>query len=302
MVFWRPFPTSQIVDVYLLKSVNKGNFRNREMWTIWPCANEGKPSELVQDPWGNPRVPSRQALTWGLMRKIPRSLCSAGALCELSGTFRKTADLKLAAGPRQPPGLECPLLGTPAAPGKPPAPTGPFLTAHISSECPPSLVWLLMGHPLTQTLPSAGGACPFSCFVVRWTAVKTARKIPRPSRELHTFSAWVHPEVIYSSHPFIVVVVWWLSHVWLFASPLDCAPPGSSVCGFSEYWSGLPFPPPRDLPDPEIEPASPALAGGFSTAEPPGEPSSDPVPPFYRGCVLLQGTWHAGSQSLRDPL
>ena len=27
-----------------------------------------------------------------------------------------------------------------------------------------------------------------------------------------------------------------------------------------EYWSGLPFPPPRDLPDPRIEPASPVLA------------------------------------------
>ena len=40
--------------------------------------------------------------------------------------------------------------------------------------------------------------------------------------------------------------------------------------GFSrqEYWSGLPFPSPEDLSDPEIEPvslASPALAGGFFT-------------------------------------
>ena len=36
-----------------------------------------------------------------------------------------------------------------------------------------------------------------------------------------------------------------------------------------EYWSGLPRPPPGDLPDPGIEPASlmsPALAGGFFTA------------------------------------
>ena len=41
---------------------------------------------------------------------------------------------------------------------------------------------------------------------------------------------------------------------------MDCSPPGSSVHGFSrqEYWSGLPFPPPRDPPDPGIEPASPA--------------------------------------------
>ena len=37
--------------------------------------------------------------------------------------------------------------------------------------------------------------------------------------------------------------------------------------GFSrqEYWSGLPFPPPEDLPDPGTEPASSALAAGFFT-------------------------------------
>ena len=40
---------------------------------------------------------------------------------------------------------------------------------------------------------------------------------------------------------------------------MDCSPPGSSVLGF---WSGLPFPSPGDLPDPEIEPGSPALQAG----------------------------------------
>ena len=39
-----------------------------------------------------------------------------------------------------------------------------------------------------------------------------------------------------------------------------------------EYWSGLPFPTPGDLPDPGIKPGSPALAGGFLTTEPPGKP------------------------------
>ena len=48
--------------------------------------------------------------------------------------------------------------------------------------------------------------------------------------------------------------------------------------GFSrqEHWSGLPCPPPRDLPDPEIEPVSltsPTLAGGFLTPAPLGSPS-----------------------------
>ena len=42
-----------------------------------------------------------------------------------------------------------------------------------------------------------------------------------------------------------------------------------------EYWSGLPFPSPGNLPDAGIEPASlmsPALAGGFFTTLPPGKP------------------------------
>ena len=39
--------------------------------------------------------------------------------------------------------------------------------------------------------------------------------------------------------------------------PLDCSPPGSSVHEiFQEYWSGLPCPPPGDLPNSEIEPMS----------------------------------------------
>ena len=39
-----------------------------------------------------------------------------------------------------------------------------------------------------------------------------------------------------------------------------------------EYWSGLSFPSPQDLPDPGIKPLSPALAGGFFTTEQPGNP------------------------------
>ena len=36
---------------------------------------------------------------------------------------------------------------------------------------------------------------------------------------------------------------------------------------WQEYWNGLPFPPPGDVPEPGIEPASPALASGFFTTE-----------------------------------
>ena len=56
----------------------------------------------------------------------------------------------------------------------------------------------------------------------------------------------------------------------------DCSSSDSSV-GFSrqEYWSGLPFPPTGDLPNPGIETmslASPALVGGLFTTEPSGKP------------------------------
>ena len=54
-------------------------------------------------------------------------------------------------------------------------------------------------------------------------------------------------------------------------NPVDCSLPGSSVHGFSrqEYWSGLPFPSPGDLPNPGIEPRSPTLEVDASTSEPP---------------------------------
>ena len=53
-------------------------------------------------------------------------------------------------------------------------------------------------------------------------------------------------------------------------NPMDCSLPslpGSSVHGISqqEYWSGLPFPSPEDLPDPGIEPGSPALLANSLT-------------------------------------
>ena len=48
---------------------------------------------------------------------------------------------------------------------------------------------------------------------------------------------------------------------------MNCSLPGSSVHGFprQEYWSELPFPIPGDLPNPGIEPTSPALAGGLDS-------------------------------------
>ena len=60
------------------------------------------------------------------------------------------------------------------------------------------------------------------------------------------------------------------SHVWLFATLWTVVRQAPLSMGLSrvEYWGGLPCPPPRDLPNPGIEPespVSPTLAGGFFT-------------------------------------
>ena len=66
-----------------------------------------------------------------------------------------------------------------------------------------------------------------------------------------------------------------LSRVRLFVTPwTNIAHQAPSSMGFSrqEYWSGLPFPSPGDLPNPGIEPRSPALQADALTSEPPGKP------------------------------
>ena len=72
-------------------------------------------------------------------------------------------------------------------------------------------------------------------------------------------------------------------------NPVDCSPPGSSVTLQARRLEGLPRPPPGDLPDPGIEPASltsPVLAGGsFSTS------------PTWDGSLQLTYFWHPHSHS-----
>ena len=59
-----------------------------------------------------------------------------------------------------------------------------------------------------------------------------------------------------------------------FATPRTVPHQALLSMGFprQEYWSGLSFPSPGDLPNPGIKPMSPALAGGFFTTELPGKP------------------------------
>ena len=65
----------------------------------------------------------------------------------------------------------------------------------------------------------------------------------------------------------------------VLCDPQYCSPPVPSSMEFSrqEYWSGLPFPTPGDLPNPGIDstsPESPAMAGTFFTTAPLGNPAN----------------------------
>ena len=121
---------------------------------------------------------------------------------------------------------------------------------------------------------------------------------------LGTASAYGHcsdllDTLIYSASgwPQIPVTWRWLSRSWVlfflllllftcsvvsdaFATPWAVAHKAPLSIGFprQDYWSGLPFPSPADLPDLGIKPVSPALAGRFFTAEPPGK---SPILPFF---------------------
>ena len=94
-----------------------------------------------------------------------------------------------------------------------------------------------------------------------------------------------------SAPPWLQIITWFIEHLpkiglcsncfttvvltqLCLCDPMDCSPPGSSVRGIfpsQEYWSGLPFPTPGDLPDSGIKLECPAFVGGFFTTEPPGK-------------------------------
>ena len=111
--------------------------------------------------------------------------------------------------------------------------------------------WPLAQHPgqgLPLAVPNTSTfILPFSRFV-----------LPHPPRAVPLQSSsgsWLCPQSI------TALYAQSLSHVQLFVSPLTVAHQVLLFMDFSrqEYWSGLPFPSPGGLPDPGIEPGSPAL-------------------------------------------
>ena len=81
--------------------------------------------------------------------------------------------------------------------------------------------------------------------------------------------------ILNSSRVYVLLCAVLIAKLCLTATAwtVACQAPLSMEFSRQEYWSGLPFPLPEDLPDPGIEPVSPALAEGFFTTEVPGKPS-----------------------------
>ena len=87
------------------------------------------------------------------------------------------------------------------------------------------------------------------------------------------------------------IVIQSLSYVQLFCNPMDYSPPAKLPMGFhrQKYWSGLPFPSPGNLPDPGIEPKSPALQVDYLPTELPGKPREEALKEVQKCWNLLIG-------------
>ena len=112
----------------------------------------------------------------------------------------------------------------------------------------------LSGHTLSK----------FSCHSL-WLYVQSSLK------HLKTLEMEGKRETVVHMKAIVCECAHLLGHVQLFVTPWTVTPQTPLSMGFSrqEYWSGLPFSPPADLPDPGIElasPLSPALAGRFMMA------------------------------------
>ena len=172
------------------------------------------------------------------------------------------------------------------------APTTPTLPSSVNApvlSCSPRsshvAISLLLGHPcillpadqecacwkvLLQSLLRSRKPLPESHhqrgLLGRPTQTPPASLVPASARLLpDTAPPWRTILYLPTSLIIFTCVLSHFSHFQLSATLGTVASQASLSMGFSrqEYWSGLPCPPPENLPNPKIESGSPALAGGF---------------------------------------
>ena len=128
--------------------------------------------------------------------------------------------------------------------------------SEVSQSCP------TLCDPMGCSLPGFSIHGIFQARVLEWLAISFSRGSSRPRDWTQVsriggrrFNLWATRKAHGSKW------VKSLSRVWLCATPWTVAYYAPPSMGFSrqEYWSGLPFPSPEDLPDPGIKPRSPAL-------------------------------------------
>ena len=128
----------------------------------------------------------------------------------------------------------------------------------------------------TLQVPSLGEREVQSLTPTPWGWIKEEKNINVADVRLSPFFLVILSSVHGHDSLVVVMVAVGFSHpvVSDFFNPVNCSPPGSSSMGFprQEYWNGLPFPAPGDLPHPGIEPMSPVLAGGIFNTELLGKP------------------------------
>ena len=109
-------------------------------------------------------------------------------------------------------------------------------------------------------------AMPLSHPELRWEGHGKCSEFWGPSVQIGVLNLWSPGQCK------VKVKVKSLSFVWLFSTPwhVACQTPPSMGFSRQEYWSGLSFPSPGDLPDPGIKPASPTLQADSLLSELPG--------------------------------
>ena len=121
------------------------------------------------------------------------------------------------------------------------------------------------GSPVVKTLPSnAGGAVSNPVWGAKILhALQPKNQNIKQQKYYNKFSDSVPVKVLVAQSCPTLETPWTVAH----QAPLSM--------GFSrqEYWSGLPFPSPEDLPHPGIEPGSPALQADTLAPKPPGKPN-----------------------------
>ena len=139
-----------------------------------------------------------------------------------------------------------------------------WVTKH-NTQHTPLYIFIFLNNLCSQVL-----YCSLDLFLL-----PLYRKLSFCGRELsHIFKFDSNILLLFSCNMSLWKMKKWksLSHVWLFVNPWTIAHQAPLSMGFSrqEHWSVLAFPSPEDLPNPRMEPRSPALQADSLPAEPQG--------------------------------